>query len=62
VVAEHGYRTTLDYFRKNAARCRRLFAKHGIGMADPAASPDVPRRECESRCIRQETGGAGPST
>jgi predicted acylesterase/phospholipase RssA len=44
VVAEHGYRTTLEYFRANAARCRRLLARHGIGMADPVRLPDVPPR------------------
>ena len=44
VVAEHGYRTALDFFRKNATRCRRLFAKHGIAMNDPRQVPDVPAR------------------
>jgi NTE family protein len=44
VVAEHGYRTTLDLFRRNAPRYRRLFARHGIRMADAAAIPDVPAR------------------
>jgi predicted acylesterase/phospholipase RssA len=44
VVAEHGYRTALAYFRKNVARCRRLFAKHGIAMADPREVPDEPSR------------------
>jgi predicted acylesterase/phospholipase RssA len=44
IVAEHGYRTTLALFRKNAARYRRLFARHGIRMADPAALPDTPGR------------------
>jgi predicted acylesterase/phospholipase RssA len=44
VVAEHGYRTALAFFRKNAVRCRRLFAKHGIEMADPRGAPDVPAR------------------
>jgi NTE family protein len=44
VVAEHGYRTALDFFRKNAVRCRRLFAKHGIRMSDPRGIPDVPTR------------------
>jgi len=44
VVAEHGYRTALAFFRKNAALCRRLFAKHGIAMADPRVVPDDPRR------------------
>jgi predicted acylesterase/phospholipase RssA len=44
VVAEHGYSTALAYFRKNAARFGRLFAKHGIEMADPRLIPDVPAR------------------
>jgi predicted acylesterase/phospholipase RssA len=44
VVAEHGYRTGLAFFRRNAARCRRLFAKHGITMADPRQAPDRPAR------------------
>jgi predicted acylesterase/phospholipase RssA len=44
VVAEHGYHTALAYFRRNAGRYRRLFAKHGIRMADPRGIPDVPSR------------------
>jgi hypothetical protein len=44
VVAEHGYRTGLAFFRRNAARCRRLFAKHGITMVDPRQAPDRPAR------------------
>lgn len=44
VVAEHGYRTALEYFRRNAGRCRRLFAKHGIEMADPRSVADAPAR------------------
>jgi len=44
VVAEHGYRTTLELFRANAARYRRLFARHGIRMNDPATLPDTPDR------------------
>jgi NTE family protein len=44
VVAEHGYRTTLALFRRNAPRYRRLFARHGIRMADAASVPDVPAR------------------
>ena len=30
-------------FRHNEARCRRLFAKHGIRMGDPRSAPDVPQ-------------------
>jgi predicted acylesterase/phospholipase RssA len=44
VVAEHAYRTTLEYFRRDAPRYRRLFARHGIAMADPRRVPDVPAR------------------
>ena len=44
VVAQHGYRTALEFFRRNAARYKRLFAKHGIEMADPRGIPDVPLR------------------
>jgi NTE family protein len=44
VVAEHGYRTALQYFRDNYHRCRRLFARHGIAMADPHKVPDIPSR------------------
>ena len=40
VVAEHGYRTALAFFRRNAARHRRLFAKHGIELRDPRQAPD----------------------
>jgi NTE family protein len=53
VVAEHGYRTALEYFRANHAHCRRLFAKHGIAMADPFRLPDLPPRHARrSRLAR----------
>jgi NTE family protein len=42
IVAEHGYRTALEYFRRNQARSRRLFRKHGIEMGDPWRVPDTP--------------------
>jgi NTE family protein len=42
VVAEHGYRTALAFFRRNAARHRSLFAKHGIRMLDPRRMPATP--------------------
>jgi NTE family protein len=44
VVAQHGYHTALEYFRQNHVRCRRLFARHGITMANPFRVPDVPPR------------------
>ena len=42
VVAEHGYKTAVEYFRRHEARARRLFAKHGIRMSDPWRMPDTP--------------------
>jgi predicted acylesterase/phospholipase RssA len=44
IVAEHGYRTALEYFRRNERRCRRLFARHHIEMGDPFCAPDLPER------------------
>jgi predicted acylesterase/phospholipase RssA len=44
LVAEHGYRTTLDFFGRDPARYRKLFARHGVRMADPAGVPEVPAR------------------
>jgi hypothetical protein len=42
VVAEHGYRTTLAFFRRSAVRHRRLFAKHGIALANPRGIREPP--------------------
>jgi len=42
VVAEHGYRTAIEYVRRNEARTRRLLRKHGIVMGDPWQVPDTP--------------------
>ena len=44
VVAEHGYHTAVAYFRRYAARYRKLFAKHGITIADPRRIPETPAR------------------
>jgi predicted acylesterase/phospholipase RssA len=53
VVAQHGYRTALAFFRRNAARHRRLFAKHGIVLRDPRLAPDEPLpRSRRSRLAR----------
>ncbi len=42
VVAEHGYRSAVAFFRRTAARQRRLFAKHGITLADPRRIQGIP--------------------
>jgi predicted acylesterase/phospholipase RssA len=56
VVAEHGYRTALAFFRSNAARHRRLFARHGIELRDPRHAPDEPLpRARSSRLARTLT-------
>jgi hypothetical protein len=53
VVAEHGYRTALAFFRRNAVRHRRLFARHGMALADPRRAPDQPLpRDGSSRIAR----------
>jgi len=44
VVAEHGYHTAVAYFRRHASRYRRIFAKHGIPIADPRRIPGKPAR------------------
>ena len=43
MVAEHGYRTALAFFRRTAAQKRRLFAKHGIALATRAGPRRFPR-------------------
>jgi NTE family protein len=42
VMAEHGYRTALAFFRSGTARHRRLLAKHGIVLRDPRRAPEQP--------------------
>lgn len=58
VIAEHGYRTTLAYLRRNAARCRRLFARHGIEMADPASVPEVPEPAGDRSALARTLGAS----
>jgi hypothetical protein len=42
VMAQHGYESTLAFFRKNEDRHRRVLARHGIGLADPDTLPATP--------------------
>lgn len=44
VVAEHGYRSTVEFFRKNRDELDRVLSRHGIRLADPADAPDLPAR------------------
>jgi predicted acylesterase/phospholipase RssA len=42
VVAEHGYRSVLRFFRENEGRYRDLLKRAGIGLRDPHAIPEAP--------------------
>ncbi|HEY7513788.1 MAG TPA: patatin-like phospholipase family protein, partial [Vicinamibacteria bacterium] len=42
VVAQHGYRSTLEFFQEHRPRLSRTLARHGIRLADPANVPDLP--------------------
>jgi len=42
VVAQHGYESTLAFFRRNEERNRRILARHGIRLADPDTLPPTP--------------------
>jgi predicted acylesterase/phospholipase RssA len=57
-VAEHGYRTALAFFRRTAAKKRRLFAKHGIALADPRRVPAVPRSRPHRAALARSLDGA----
>ena len=58
VVAEHGYRTALAFFRRHADRYRRLFKKHGIAMGDPRKVPDVPARHSHFSSVALALGSS----
>jgi predicted acylesterase/phospholipase RssA len=58
VVAEHGYRTALAFFRHNAARHRRLFAKHGMLLADPRRARSLPQARPHRAGLARALDGA----
>jgi predicted acylesterase/phospholipase RssA len=41
VVAEHGYRSTVEAFRRNERKWKRMLSRHGIGLRE-AAPPETP--------------------
>jgi hypothetical protein len=43
VVAEYGYRSAREAFRRHRARYTRVFARHGIRVGAPGALHDAPR-------------------
>lgn len=42
VVAQHGYRSAKRQFIEREAHYRQMLARHGIGIGNPQALPDVP--------------------
>jgi NTE family protein len=42
IVAEHGYRSVVQGFRRSGGRYKRLLERHGIEVADPKKVPDLP--------------------
>lgn len=42
VVAEHGYRSALSFFRKHHARYERVLRRHGFRLKEAARVPDAP--------------------
>jgi hypothetical protein len=58
LVAEHGYRSAVAFFRRTAARQRRLFAKHGLALADPRRLADLPRERRQRAGVARALEGA----
>ena len=42
VVAEHGYRSVIQGFRRSASHYTEVLLRHGIKVTDPHAAPDLP--------------------
>jgi predicted acylesterase/phospholipase RssA len=42
IIAELGYRATLQAFRRRRPAYTRMLARHGVGVRDPRAIPDSP--------------------
>lgn len=58
VVAEHGYRTAVAFFRRTAAAKRRLFARHGITLVDPRQVGGVPQPRAHRAGLARSLDGA----
>jgi hypothetical protein len=43
VVAEHGYRSVLRFFRENERQYRDILGRAGIGLRDPSRAPEIPK-------------------
>lgn len=42
VVAEHGYRSVVTFFKQHGDRYARLLRRHGIHLGDPSSLPETP--------------------
>jgi hypothetical protein len=57
VVAEHGYRSVLAFFRKHSRRYQRLLRRHGLGLMPPdRVQPAPPPRAYRSSLARSLAG------
>jgi NTE family protein len=56
VVAEYGYRSARDAFRRHRARYARVFARHGIAVARPSSLPDAPEALPHASAVGRELG------
>jgi NTE family protein len=58
VVAELGYRSTVDAFRRRRQAYARILARHGIALRDPRRVPDSPALAPSGRSPLARTLGA----
>jgi predicted acylesterase/phospholipase RssA len=56
VVAEYGYRSARDAFRRHRARYTRVFGRHGIRVAPPASLPDSPAPVAYGSVVGRDLG------
>ena len=56
VVAEYGYRSAREAFRRERARYGRVFARHGITLRPASSLPDVPARLPYASEVGRELG------
>jgi len=58
VVAEHGYTSALAFFRRTAARQRRLLEKHGVALAAPSRVRELPAPRPHHAGVARALAGA----
>jgi predicted acylesterase/phospholipase RssA len=58
VVAQHGYASTLDFFRRNRKSLARVLERHGLSLADPTAVPALPRAHLYKSTVARALGSS----